>query len=151
MRPGYKLSGGWPVGDPIIVVLVSDKKGDAQAYGLPATLGGVAIEIREAAPLERMKAIRPETYAMLKERTPAEEHQPEFPFQYSVVKAAPEAPRRRRRRCRQTADRLCSRRTSPRPHHRQLHGDLQRKPRRRLAHPERVLQSNPGETLGQHV
>ena len=32
VRPGYRIEGGWPIGDPIIVALVGAKKGEAASY-----------------------------------------------------------------------------------------------------------------------
>ena len=61
VRPGYRIDAGWPVGDPIIVALVGAMKGDTASYGLPAEIGGVPVEVREASPLGRMKAARPGT------------------------------------------------------------------------------------------
>jgi len=82
VRPGYHIEAGWPVGDPVIVALVGSKKGEAAAYGLPSQIDGVPIEVREASPLERLKAIRPDTYTALKERARAEQHAPSFPFEH---------------------------------------------------------------------
>ena len=31
VRPGYRIEGGWPVGDPVVVALVGAKKGEAAA------------------------------------------------------------------------------------------------------------------------
>ena len=69
MRPGYHIAAGWPVGDPVVVALVGAKKGEAAAYGLPSQVGGVPIEVREASPLERLKATQPAIHAELAERT----------------------------------------------------------------------------------
>ncbi len=93
VRPGYRLEGGWPVGDPIIVALVGAKKGEVDSYGLPAQIGGVPVEIRDASPLGRLKATRPETYAALAERTRVEQHAPDFPFEhvFAALSATPAA------------------------------------------------------------
>src|SRR5262249_33130235 len=88
VRPGYHMEAGWPIGDPIIVVLVAAKKGEAPAYGRPAAVGGVPIEVREASPLERLKATQPSVHAALTERSRGEQHAPDFPFEYSFVTAA---------------------------------------------------------------
>ncbi len=89
VRPGYRIEGGWPVGDPIIVALVGAKKGETASYGLPSQIGGVPVEIRVASPLGRLKATRPQTYAALAERTRIEQRAPDFPFEH--VFAAPAA------------------------------------------------------------
>src|SRR6516162_2657253 len=80
VRPGYRIEGGWPVGDPIIAVLVGAKKGEAASYGLPAELGGVPIEVREASPLGRLKATRPGTYLAFADRARFEQPAPVFRF-----------------------------------------------------------------------
>jgi len=87
VRPGYHTEASWPVGDPVIVALVSAKKGEADTYGLPLRIGGIPIEVREASSIERFKAIRPEIYATLKERTRAEQHAPDFPFEHALTVA----------------------------------------------------------------
>jgi hypothetical protein len=98
VRPGYRIEGGWPVGDPVVVALVGAKKGEAAAYGLPSQIGGVPVEVREASPLERLKATQPGIHAALKERTRIEQHTPDFPFEHSfaappkAVTAAPHRP-----------------------------------------------------------
>src|SRR5438270_5354396 len=98
VRPGYRIEGGWPVGDPVVVALVGAKKGEAGAYGLPSQVGGVPIEVREASPLERLKATHPGIHAALSERTRVEQHTPDFPFEHSfaalpqAVTAAPHRP-----------------------------------------------------------
>lgn len=85
VRPGYRVEGGWPVGDPRIVVLVADRKGDATSHGIPSQLNGVPVEVRSASAQERMKAYRPETYAAVRERTRPEHRAPEFPFEHTLV------------------------------------------------------------------
>ena len=98
VRPGYRIEGGWPVGDPVVVALVGAKKGEAAAYGLPSQVGGVPVEVREASPLERLKATQPSVQAALKERTRVEQHTPDFPFEHlfaappGAVTAAPRPP-----------------------------------------------------------
>src|SRR5215470_8874127 len=90
VRPGYRTEAGWPVGDPVIVALVGAKKGEAAAYGLPSQVGGVPVEVREASPLERLKATQPSVQATLRERTRVEQHTPNFPFEHSFA-APPQA------------------------------------------------------------
>jgi PLD-like domain len=88
VRPGYRIEGGWPIGDPIIIALVGAKKGEAASYGLPAQVAGVPIEVREASPLGRMKATRPAAYLALAERARVEQHAPDFPFEHAVTAPA---------------------------------------------------------------
>jgi len=97
VRPGYHIEAGWPVGDPVVVALVGAKKGEAAAYGLPAQIAGVPVEVREASPLERLRATRPEVHAELEDRTRPEQHIPDFPFERSFAappQAAAQAARR---------------------------------------------------------
>ncbi|MBV9826882.1 MAG: hypothetical protein JO001_14575 [Alphaproteobacteria bacterium] len=82
VRPGYHVEAGWPVGEPIIVALVGTRKGDATAYGLPTQLSGIPIEIREASPLERLKATQPAVHLALMNRTRGEQRGPDFPFEH---------------------------------------------------------------------
>jgi len=91
VRPGYHIDAGWPVGDPIIIALVSAKRGDAAAYGLSTQIDGVPVEVREASPLERIKSMRPDTYVTLKERSRTEHHTPEFPFEQDFATTSLEA------------------------------------------------------------
>lgn len=91
VRPGYHMAAGWPVGDPIVVALVAAKKDDAGAYGLPAQVDGVPIEVREASPLERLRATQPAVHLALTERTRAEQHDPDFPFEHIFAAAPPQA------------------------------------------------------------
>jgi PLD-like domain len=98
VRPGYRIDGGWPVGDPIIVALVGAKKGEAASYGLPSEIGGVPLEVREASPLGRLKATRPGTYLALAERTRIEQHAPDFPFEHTFAAEAAAAAARRPRK-----------------------------------------------------
>lgn len=88
VRPGYHLEAGWPVGDPVIVALVSVRKGDASAYGLPAQIDGVPVEVREASSLERLKATRPAVHSALTERMRDEQRNPEFPFEHTFAAAS---------------------------------------------------------------
>lgn len=85
VRPGYRTQAGWPIGDPVIVALVGAKRGEAAAYGLPTQIGGVPVEVREASPLERLKATQPAVHAALKERARPEQHTPDFPFEHSFT------------------------------------------------------------------
>ena len=88
VRPGYRIEGGWPVGDPVIVALVGAKKGEAASYGLPPQVAGVPVEVREASPLGRMKATRPAAYQALAERARVEQHAPDFPFEHAFTAPA---------------------------------------------------------------
>jgi hypothetical protein len=96
IRPGYHIEGGWPIGDPIIVALVASKKGEATAYGLPSSIGGIPIEVREISPLARLKATQPSVHTAFTERSRSEQHDPDFPFEHAfgVAPAALAAVRR---------------------------------------------------------
>lgn len=88
-RPGYHIENGWPVGDPVIVVTVASRKGDAADYGIPSRIKGIPVEIREASALEQMRATRPSVYAAVRERTRVERHIPEFPLEVTLTPPLP--------------------------------------------------------------
>src|SRR5438552_3487828 len=63
VRPGYQVVGGWPTRKPAIVVTVDQKRDDlAPQDRLPETIGGYAVDVRQANPLQRMRAATPAVY-----------------------------------------------------------------------------------------
>lgn len=85
VRPGYRLENGWPTGTPVIVVNVAQKRGDAPKHDLPPELGGFAVEVREASPIERLKSTRPAIYEQLKGRARPELRAPDFPHEQIIA------------------------------------------------------------------
>lgn len=79
VRPGYPMRSGWPSGDPRIVALVGQKKGDASAHGLPNEVAGIPVEVREATALERLKVNQPQTYSAMQAVARPEYRGPDFP------------------------------------------------------------------------
>lgn len=63
VRPGYRMKGGWITDEPAIVVTVDDGNTFEQQGRPPESLGGIPVDVRQATPLERMRASQPETYA----------------------------------------------------------------------------------------
>ena len=55
VRGGFKFTGGWPVGaTPAVVVTVADKSSSPPGGALlPASVGGVAVDVRQASPAKR--------------------------------------------------------------------------------------------------
>jgi len=88
-RPGYRIENGWPVGDPVIVVTVAARKGDAADYGIPSRIKDIPVEIRQASALEQMRAARPSVYAAVKERMRVERRVPEFPLEVTLTPPLP--------------------------------------------------------------
>jgi hypothetical protein len=79
VRPGYKWVGGWPTRKPAIVVTVGTKKETVSpAQRLPNKIGGIAVDVREASPAERLRASKPENYAHIVANGRAELALPEF-------------------------------------------------------------------------
>lgn len=63
VRPGYQVAGGWPTKKPAIVVVVDAKHDDlAPQDRLPETIEGYPIDVRQATPLQRMRASMPAVY-----------------------------------------------------------------------------------------
>ena len=63
VRPGYQISNGWLTGSPAIVVTVSHKRADvASDELLPAELGGVAVDVRQASPTKSTRLRDPAAY-----------------------------------------------------------------------------------------
>lgn len=66
VRPGYQAVGGWLTKKPAIVVTVDKKRDDvAPQDRLPETIGGYAVDVREAGPLQRLRATNPTLYAQV--------------------------------------------------------------------------------------
>jgi len=63
VRPGYKSVGGYLTRKPAIVVTVANKQDVAPQDALPAKVGDVAVDVRQATPLEKLRAQNPQMYA----------------------------------------------------------------------------------------
>jgi hypothetical protein len=82
VRPGYQVVGGWPTRKPAIVVTVDQKRDDlAPQDRLPETIGGYAVDVRQANPLQRMRASTPAVYQRVLASVGPELEPPVFPYE----------------------------------------------------------------------
>src|SRR6516164_7917610 len=92
VRPGYKFTGGWITDKPAIVVTVEKKQDKvAPREKLPDKVGGFAVDVREATPLDRVRHTAPEVHAALAMGRP-EWAPPPMPFERTVRGAAKPTP-----------------------------------------------------------
>jgi hypothetical protein len=84
VRPGFKFTGGWITDKPAIVVTVDRKHDDiAAAERLPVQIGGIAVDVRQATPLDRIRHTDPVSYTALAAGR-SEWAPPPFPFERAV-------------------------------------------------------------------
>jgi phosphatidylserine/phosphatidylglycerophosphate/cardiolipin synthase-like enzyme len=77
-RPGYKISGGKVIDKPSIVVTVVTKKDGLTARNkLPAEIGDIPVDVREASPMQLLRAKDPDSFHILQAVGPRELHEPE--------------------------------------------------------------------------
>jgi PLD-like domain len=82
VRPGYQVAGGWPTKKPAIVVIVDRKRDDmAPQDRLPETIDGFSVDVRQATPLQRLRATNPTLYTSVAASVGPELEQPIFPFE----------------------------------------------------------------------
>jgi hypothetical protein len=82
IRPGYQAAGGWLTRKPAIVVTVDQKRDDLPPHDrLPETVGGFAVDVRQATPLQRLRAQNPALYASAAATARPEVEQPTFPYE----------------------------------------------------------------------
>jgi hypothetical protein len=87
VRPGYKFTGGWITDKPAVVVTVDKKRDVSPRDMLPAKVGGIAVDVREASPLDRVRYTDPMAHAALAAARP-EWAPPPFPFERTMRVAA---------------------------------------------------------------
>jgi PLD-like domain len=82
VRPGYQVAGGWPTKKPAIVVTV-DRKLDAlpPQDRLPETIDGFSVDVRQASPLQRLRATNSTLYASVAASVTPELERPTFPYE----------------------------------------------------------------------
>ena len=86
VRPGYQVAGGWPTKKPAIVVIVNRKHDDlAPQDRLPETIEGVGVDVREATPLQRLRATNPTLYMGVAAAARPELERPVFPFERDLT------------------------------------------------------------------
>jgi PLD-like domain len=82
VRPGYQVAGGWPTKKPAIVVTVDRKRDDlAPQDRLPETIEGFPVDVRQASPLQRLRATNPSLYTSVAAASAPELDRPTFPFE----------------------------------------------------------------------
>jgi PLD-like domain len=82
VRPGYQVVAGWPTKKPAIVVTVSRKFDDIPPQDrLPETIEGFAVDVRQASPLQRLRASNPALYASVAAAVRPELDRPTFPYE----------------------------------------------------------------------
>src|SRR5262249_14442992 len=64
VRPGFKFTGGWITDKPAIVVTVNKKREKVSAQQkIAPKVGGIATDVREASPLDRLRHTDPAAHA----------------------------------------------------------------------------------------
>ncbi len=86
VRPGYQAAGGWLTKKPAIVVTVDQKRDDlAPSDRLPESLGGFAVDVRQAGPQQRLRAQNPTLYASVAAAVPPELERPTFALERDLT------------------------------------------------------------------
>jgi PLD-like domain len=82
IRPGYQAAGQWLTKKPAIVVTVNQKQ-DALPpdQRLPETLGGFAVDVRQADQLQQLRAQKPGLFVNVAAAARPELERPVFPFE----------------------------------------------------------------------
>jgi PLD-like domain len=82
VRPGFQVADGWPTKKPAIVVTVDRKHDDLLPQDrLPETIDGFPVDVREASPLQRLRATNPTLYVSVAAAAPPELDRPTFPYE----------------------------------------------------------------------
>lgn len=90
VRPGYKAVGGWLTATPSIVVVVRSKDTEVSPdQKLPSSLEGIPVDVREASPLQLLRADDPTKYQLAAATAHHEVRLPEFPFEREVTTGNP--------------------------------------------------------------
>jgi hypothetical protein len=82
IRPGYQAAGQWLTKKPAIVVTVNQKQ-DALPPGqrLPETLGGFPVDVRQADPIQQLRASSPALAVSVAAAARPEVERPAFPYE----------------------------------------------------------------------
>jgi hypothetical protein len=78
-RPGHLLVDGWPQAQRAIVVICEPGRQDGVRDRLPATVGGVPLDVRPATPQQVLRHTNPSAYAAIASGPRQEYEVPEFP------------------------------------------------------------------------
>jgi hypothetical protein len=82
VRPGYQAAGHWLTKKPAIVVTVDAKSDDLSPdQRLPETIGGYAVDVRQADPLQQLRAKNQGLFVNVAARARPELERPVFPFE----------------------------------------------------------------------
>jgi hypothetical protein len=91
--PGYKQVGGWLTRKPAIVVTVVNKKDSVPPEQLlPSKVGGFAVDVRQATPVEKLRAQNPQRYAQLATGQREEYALPESELELDPTSGQPPVP-----------------------------------------------------------
>jgi len=90
VRPGYKVTGGWLTPARAIVVTVAEKKAQVSAADLvPAVVGGVPTDVRQASARKRQELENPQAYAAELRLAPDQGSVPHFGDEQVLVGSHP--------------------------------------------------------------
>jgi hypothetical protein len=92
-RPGYKISGDKLIYKPAIVVTVAKKKEGLKAKDkLPAEIGDIPVDVREATAMQLLRAKDPDSFHIIQALGPRELHEPETKLECDMRTGKPLAP-----------------------------------------------------------
>lgn len=84
-RPGYEITGGKVTYHPAIVVtVVKKKKGLRPQDKLPAEIGDIPVDVREATPMQLLRDKDPDSFQIIQALGPRELHEPESKWECSM-------------------------------------------------------------------
>jgi PLD-like domain len=82
LRPGYQIANGWITKKPAIVVTIDKKQADgAAANRIPAMVAGYPVDVREAGPLELIRARNRRLFRSVSAYATAEHRLPAMPYE----------------------------------------------------------------------
>ena len=91
-RPGYQISGGKVIDKPAIVVTVLKKKAGLPAKSkLPAEIGDIPVDVRQATPMQILRDKDPDSFHIIQALGPRELHEPESKWECSMRTGKPVA------------------------------------------------------------
>ncbi len=91
-RPGYKISGGKVIDKIAIVATVAKKKKGLPAKEkLPAEIGDIPVDVRNATPMQLLREKDPDSFHIIQALGPRELHEPESKWECSMKTGKPVA------------------------------------------------------------
>jgi hypothetical protein len=92
-RPGYKITGGKVIYKPaIIVTVVKKKKGLPAKRKLPAEIGDIPVDVRQASPMQLLRQKDPDSFNIIQALGPRELHEPQSTWECDMKTGMPVAP-----------------------------------------------------------